>query len=364
VDAPLIKNIKFHENFITQSVQPFVEYQLVAIPRWTITAGLKDAYYNMSLTQYADGKIVGPLGCPTGSTPASCPNSSKHSAGYNSWLPSIEANYRIKNNWSAYGQYGRGSVIPPSSIFDVTGAQVAVTPKPTVADTFQGGTVVKLNRVSFDSDVYYIHFQNPYSTYTVTSGPDAGLPYYYATSPSNTVGFEAEGNVSLTHGLSLFLNGTVGQAKYESSSGQPATGTSPAIPPSASAWVANAPHDTETMGLTYHDKMFDLGIFNKRVGTRWDDAGGGYHQNIPYDPFSMTNLFVNYTFRGHSIFDQSKVKLSVNNLTDNHDVVLIGAAKAASGSGVLYTPNSLDTMQLLPGRSVMMTFQLNLSKGR
>jgi hypothetical protein len=49
------------------------------------------------------------------------------------------------------GQFGQGSVIPPSSVFDVTGAQAAVTPKPTVANTYQGGTVVKLNRVSFAS---------------------------------------------------------------------------------------------------------------------------------------------------------------------------------------------------------------------
>ncbi len=174
VDSDLIKNRKFHENFITQSVQPFVEYQLIAIPRWTITAGLKDAYYNMSLKQFADGKIVGSLGCKSTDTPQSCTNSTTHDAGYNSWLPSFEANYRIKSNWSAYGQYGRGSVIPPSSVFDVTGAQVGVTPKPILADTYQGGSVVKLNNVSFDADVYYIHYQNSYSSFTPSSGADQG----------------------------------------------------------------------------------------------------------------------------------------------------------------------------------------------
>ena len=51
--------IKFHENFNITTVQPFAEFQLVAIPRWTITAGIKDAYFNMWLKQFADGKIVG-----------------------------------------------------------------------------------------------------------------------------------------------------------------------------------------------------------------------------------------------------------------------------------------------------------------
>jgi len=62
----------------------------------------------MSLKQFADnGHIVGALG--------GAPFVS-NDAGYNSWLPSFEANYRIKPNWSAYVQYGMGSVIPPSPV--------------------------------------------------------------------------------------------------------------------------------------------------------------------------------------------------------------------------------------------------------
>ena len=268
----------------------------------------------MWLKQFADGKIVGNLGGNAWVT---------HAANYNSWLPSFEANFRIKNNWSVYGQYGRGSIIPFSSVFDVTGAQVAVTPPPTIASTYQGGTVLKLNHLSLDGDFYHIHFVNQYSSFTPSSGPDAGFTYYYATPPSDTNGVEGEGNLYLAHGLSLFLNGTFGEAKYESSSGQAATGTTPAVPASPSAWVANAPHDTESLGLTYQQKAWDVGIFNKRVGDRWNDDGA-YHQVVPLDPFWMSNFFFNYTLRKGSRFDQSKIKLSVNNVFDNHDVVTIG----------------------------------------
>lgn len=351
VDSTNLKDLKFHEQFATNSVQPYAEYQLVAIPRWTITAGIKDAFYNMSLKQFADGKVVGSLGGLPWVT---------HSAGYNNWLPSFEANYRIRNNWSAYGQYGRGSVIPPSNVFDVTGAQVAVTPKPVVASTYQGGSVVKLNRLMFDADVYYIHYQNSYSSFTPSSGPNAGFSYYYANPASNTVGFEGEANVALTRAISFFANGTVGQAKYESAAAQAATATAPAVAARPSAWVANTPSDTETLGLTYRDKRFDLGIFNKRVGDRWDDDGA-YHQTVPYAPFQMTNMFVNYTVRGGSLFDQSKIKLSINNLFDNHDIVSVGPANSVTGNGVLYAQSQSDTLQLLPARSVMVTFQLGLA---
>ncbi len=360
MDSDLIKNRKFHENFVTQSVQPFAEFQLIAIPRWTITAGIKDAYYNMWLKQWADGKVIGPLGCPSTATSTSCTNYVTHDANYNSWLPSFEANYRIRTNWSAYGQYGRGSIIPFSSVFDVSGAEVAVTPPPTVASTYQAGSVLKLNRVSLDADVYHIHFVNQYSSFTPSSGPDAGFSYYYATPPSNTNGVEGEGNVVLAGGLSLFLNGTFGEAKYESAAAKAAVGTTPATAASPEAWVALAPHDTESLGLTYQSKGWDLGFFNKRIGSRWEDDGA-YHETVPLDPWWMSNVFLNYTIRNGSKFDQSKIKLSINNLFDDHSVADISPANATTGSLVPYAPSAADTLQLLPGRAVMVTFQLGFS---
>ncbi|MGA7156370.1 MAG: TonB-dependent receptor [Acidobacteriaceae bacterium] len=361
VDSDLIGKIKFHEHFITRAVQPFAEYQLVAIPHWTITAGLKDAYYNMTVTQYASNKEIGPLGCPTTDTTTQCPIYVTHEAGYNSWLPSFEANYRIRSNWSAYAQYGRGSIIPFSAVFDVTGAEVEQAPPPTIATTYQGGTVLKLNRLSMDADAFHIHFINSYASFTPTSGANNGLTYYYATPPSDTNGFEAEGNVAMGHGLSVFLNGTVGEAKYEASNGTAATATAPAVGPSTAAWVANAPHDTETIGLTYQKKSWDVGMFNKRVGSRWEDDGST-HQNVPLDPWWMSNLFLNYTIRRGSRFDNSKIKLSFNNLFNDEGIAdITGEGNATSANGVLYTPSPLDTLELLPGRSVMITFQLAFS---
>ena len=139
VDSSYISNIKFHEHFYTQAVQPFGEFQLVAIPRWTITAGIKDAFYRMALTQYADGKTVGPLGCPTGSTPASLHQHGRRTRRITT--PSCPRSKPITASttvWSAYGQYGRGSIAPFSSVFDTAGAQVAVTPPPTIAIHLSG----------------------------------------------------------------------------------------------------------------------------------------------------------------------------------------------------------------------------------
>ena len=375
VDSPYIKNNKFHEHFLTYAVQPYAEFQLVAIPRWTITAGLKDAFYRMALTQYPDGKTVGNLGC-TSLLTADCSITTQHSQDYNSILPSFEANYRINDKWSAYGQYGRGSIAPFSSVFDTTGAQVAVTPPPTIANTYQGGTVVKLNRVTFDADAYHIHFTNTYSTYTPSTGPDEGFTYYYANPDSTTNGFEAEGNVAVTRSLSFNANGTFGVAKYVAAAAQAATATLPATPATPSAWVASTPHDTESLGMTYREKGLDFGIFGKRIGSMWDDISN-YHQTVSIDPFWLSNLFVNYNIRGNSMFAGSKIKLSVNNIFDKHDIVNIGAANDGTTLASPYTTNSAlevtqdlqaytpswnDTLEKQAGRAVMITFQLGLTR--
>jgi len=365
-DSNLIGKIKFHESFITRSEQPYAEYQFVAIPHLTVTAGVKDAYYNMTVKQYASSKKVGLLTCKSTDTTVSCPAYVIHEKGYNNVLPSVEVNYRIHNNWSVYGQYGKGSIIPFSSVFDVTGAQVQVAPPPTVASTYQGGTVLKLNRVSMDADVYHIHFVNQYSSYTNkdVNSPDYDISYYYATPPSNTNGLEGEANIAFGRGVSLFLNGTLGEAKYEAAAATAATATAPAQAASPSAWVALAPHDTETIAPTYQRGGWNVGFFNKRVGTRWEDDGA-YHQNVKLDPFWISNLFFNYTIRNGSRFDNSKIKLSFGNLFDQHNLVDLSPANGVSGNGVLYTPDSLDTLQLLPGRSIMVSFQLGFGpKGR
>lgn len=361
VDSAALKDLKFHERFTTNSIQPYLEYQLVAIPRFTITAGIKDAYYNMSLTQFADGSTVGNL-CPPGVT-TNCPVLTLHKAGYNNWLPSFEANYRIMKNWSAYGQYGQGSEIPPSSVFDVTGAQVAITPKPTTAKTYQGGTVLKLNRMLVDADAYHVHYDSAYSSYTVSdvTKPDYGDSYYYATPPRNTTGFEGEANVALTHSLSLAVNGTYGNAKYEAA-GASTLGNGTIVPASPVQWVAGVANNTFSGGATYQDKSWDLGFFNKRIGDRFVD-NGATHEATTLAPFWMNNLFVNYSIHKGSIFDQSKIKLSINNLLDYHDVV--GLSPGASGTAAIpYTPNALDQLQLLPARSIMVSFQIGLAPRR
>jgi iron complex outermembrane receptor protein len=320
----------FHENFITKSTQPFAEYEYRVTRDLSVTAGVKMAQYNMDLTQFADnGKTVGSLnGAP----------SIFHSAVYRSYMPSIDARYKLRSNWTTYAQFSTGTNIPPSSVFDSKGAQVAVLPKPTAVKTYQLGSVVKFNRWTLDADAYYSHFQNAYSSFL----DSAGEAFFYQTGPTNSKGVEAESTIQIVGGLSLYLNGTLGSAKYQEGAHYSNGGL----------WVANTPKNTEALGVTYRIKGWDLGFFEKRVGMMYND-NGTLNQAVNIDPFNVSNLYVNYTIRGDSYLRGTKIRFGINNLLDKHSIV--GVAPASTASNL---PAPGDTLTLVPARSfnVTMTF--------
>lgn len=377
----------FSEKFWTNSYQPYAEYEWMATKKLSVTAGLKFAFYTMDLQQFADnGGKIGSTNPITGVPFTSVSNS----VNYHSWLPSLDANYRIKSNWSVYGQGSTGSVVPPSSVYDTAGALVGTPPKPQTSTTYQTGTVLKLKRVTFDADFYHTRFQNGYSS-SIDNDPNSALfgeSIQYISPSSITLGGEFETSVALGHGLSLYLNGTRGRATY--------VGTLTAYSPSGTTenplvvkapsglWVAQAPTDTEAEGVTYQDKAWNIGVFNKRVGSKWED-NGAYHNQVRDDPYNVSNAFINYTIRGGSHFDQTKIRLSVNNLMGSHNITSVspgGALVTASltSGGLTYTDpfvgtttsspgftggrNLADNPNLLPGRSIILSVTFGFSPGR
>lgn len=328
----------FHEKFWTNSYQPFAEYEFHPNAKLTVVGGFKYAHYTQDLTQFADnGKTIGSAD-PVTKLPFTARYSS---AGYNSYLPSGDANYRIRDNWSVYGQVGTGSVIPPSSVFDQAGSVTAL-PKPSFALTLQTGTVLKLHRVTFDADYYHVHFGN---AYTAIADPNIQSgTQFYSSGDSVTQGFEGETNIAIVSGLNFYANGTYGLAKYVSQTINGANNTN------YGKWVANTPANTEAFGMTYSRKNLDLGIFDKRVGPMWND-NGTFNQVIPIDPFSVTNLFLNYTVRGDSHLTGTKIRFGMNNLFDTRNITSVNpATKAAT-----FTPSGTDTLGLTPGRSISLT---------
>lgn len=368
----------FAEQFWTNSYQPFFEYQFNVTSKLKVTPGTKFAYYVIDTMQYADnGKTIG---CLATNCANADPNKFITNGGsYTAWLPSLDANYRLRTNWSVYGQVATGSVVPPSKVFDfnqgLNGLPVKTAPKQQRSTTYQFGTVVKMNRATLDADFYHTRFQNSYS-----STPDAsGEPVFFLQPSSITKGFEAQSNIYLSHGVSAYLNATVGRAEYVgtlavSCTGTAGTGCTSSTPqlslkaPSG-LWVQNTPSDTESEGVTYQRRGWDAGFFHKRIGTMYQD-NGQYHNQATIDPFSMVNVFLNYTLRTGSHFDQTKLRLSVNNLLNSHNITgdsITGTALtqniAANGTSYVDPFNTIgptpiaggDNLSVLSARSVVMS---------
>jgi len=92
--------------------------------------------------------------------------------------------------------------------------------------------------------------------------------------------------------------------------------------------------------------------------------GTNANQAVPIDPFNVTNMYVNFTMRRGSIFDQTKIRFSVNNLFDQHNITSLNPTGSVplNRVGYAFTPASGDTVGLLPGRSFMVSFTIGLSR--
>jgi iron complex outermembrane receptor protein len=304
----------------------------------------------------------------------------------------VSGNYRLKNNWSVYGQYAEGSIVPPSSVFDfnqgTTGRAIGVAtlPQQQKNTTYQTGTVLKLKNVTFDADYFHIHFANGYSS--VTTQASGGEPVFFATPPSVTQGIEGEANVYLTHGLGAYLNASYDKAVYSGGSATATCAGSTAACAAAGVLSVNTPNglnvqqtpsDLETEGVTYQRNSWDAALFNKRVGTFYIDSPNGYHNAYTVNPFSVTNAFINYTIRSGGRFNNTKLRLSFNNLFGNSNINGITQANNSTGqtiaaNGTTYTNPFLatgppaisgaDNVSVNAGRSIMLTVTFGTSTKR
>ncbi len=383
----------FAEKYVSNSYQPFAEYQWHVTNRLDLTPGVKFAYYTIGTQQFADnGKTIGclvPGVCDPSKNSLINPNAFVNNGGsYFATLPSATANFRLRSNMSVYGQFAQGSIVPPSKVFDYkqntdgTLLPVAALPKQQKNTTYQTGTVLIFKRITFDADYFHIHFDNSYSS---TTDPTSGEPLYFAQPPSVTQGVEGESNIHFTRGLGAYLNASYDHAVYTGSQTVSCTAgtagctsTTPKLTVNAPGglWIQQTPSDVETIGLTYQHGPWDAAFFNKRIGVERLD-NGAYHNQGTIDPFNVSNIFFNYTIRSGSRFNGTKLRLSVNNLFNQHSITGLSynnsaVAENISANGTTYAHpfdgstaiSGQDNIGVLAARSIMLTVTFGTSSKR
>ena len=187
----------------------------------------------------------------------------------------------------------------------------------------------------------------------------------YLQPSSVTEGIEFETTAVLTRGLNLYLNATGSNAYYQGKVNAGTLASPVYVSAPSGLWVQQTPSDTEMQGITYQSRGMDLGLFNKRVGDQRVDAGA-YHNQATISAFDTANAYVNYTVRNHSMFDQTKVRLSANNLFDQRNITALTLAGTTTSNpiqGTSYvdpfkqtTPISgSDNPTFIAGRSFMVS---------
>jgi iron complex outermembrane recepter protein len=324
----------FKESYITTTVQPYIEHEFKLGDQWRVTPGLKYASYKQDFAHAADATTAYNPITQTGGTGGVGPVAINNSVTYTDWLPSLSAHYAINPQWTAYAQYAHGDQIPPTSVFDVYGAKVSPMPKPTLAKASQIGTVWSSPDLIVSGNLYHIALDGAYAA---NATPDANGNFsYYMSGNQVSQGIDGEMTIPLGQGYSLYMNGMLGTVKN-----------------SNGTWVQNAPRDTETVAVNYQQGPWKANMSMSRIGRAYKDgtnSSGPVSQAFTIDPFVVTNLFVNYTFRHDGEFaKQTRLQLGVNNLFNKHNIVDIATASTNSSSA---NPLNGDLLTVLPARSV------------
>jgi len=338
---------KFDQAFTTKTMQPFAEYEFHLTDALHITPGVKFAHYEQDFTQFPSSTIYPALTKPV-KVAAGVGPTVESSATYSDWQPSIDVHYMLDKNWSVYAQYAYGDVIPLSSVYDVAannnpqGAQLVTNPKPTLSKTAQIGTVWKSDRFTFNADIYHINFDNAY----VSTTDSSGTTNYFPAGTSTAQGVEAEGNVMLGDGLSLYLNATYGTTKYNSA-------------PYKGQTADQAPTNTEAVALNYAKGNWNVGITNKRIGEMWNN-NGAVLDAVKIQAMDTTNVAVNYTMPWGSAHPSmsTKFQFAINNLFSHQNIVGVTPAIAPTATSA-YTQSPLDQITITAPRSLMFTVTQN-----
>ena len=81
------------------------------------------------------------------------------------------------------------------------------------------------------------------------------------------------------------------------------------------------------------------------------------------------NPFLNYTVRNDSLFAQSKISFSINNLFNDESITDVASSTGAAPVGTstylaTTAPSPLDELSLTAGRSYMVTLRLGIFPNR
>ena len=328
--AASLANIRYLQRSGWDQYQLFGELEVRPVEALSITPGVKYVHFTRSV----DASI---------NQTSRSPNSSE--ATWTKVLPFATANLSITPAWSAYAQYAQGMYVPDLSSFyspSATAAQAQTQAqklsdlKPQTTTNYQLGTVWHGAIVSVDADVYLIDVANKIATSTV------------AGDPANTLvnigrvrykGVEGQISVVPLPGLTLFVNGSLNQARNRATDKQ----------------IARAAFSTAGLGAFYNHNGLQISYTHKFTGPSYasDDSGFPGTRLYRIRPYSIGDFAISQDF-GHL-----RLGVTVSNVLNDRSITQISTSSVGAPTtminGVSYQSGygQFDQLQYLPPRAFL-----------
>ena len=282
-------NINYDQHSSWDQYQPFVDFEWRPLPELTITPGFKWLHFTRN--------VSGPYN-------QGVRNGNAYSATYEKPLYFLTANYRIMPNWSVYGQFATGFLVPALNVLQSNNPNTTAL-KPQETKNYQIGTVFHSGRVAFDADVYYINFNNLVQSRVCGQADPtctANETVWFNSGGAIYKGVEGEATVQLTDAFYVFANGSINSARNKGTDFQ----------------INKAPLGTAALGAIYHQGPWKVSVSDKFVADTWFSTDHTNPLNLA-PAYHSTDLTVAYDF-GHW-----RLQGSVYNLFDNQGVVSISS---------------------------------------
>jgi iron complex outermembrane recepter protein len=297
----------YSEYDLTTVKKVFVEDSWTPTEAWTLNAGV--AYLHTE----RDNQFVL---YPNNPDPADWTSSQNSDQRYHNFLPSLGASWRPDENNQIYYSITRTFRAPQDSSTYGNARLGLPPPLPESAWSNELGWRFTDGPLTLHTDAYLANMGNRTA---VGLDQDTYINYYINAGPVRMAGVNAEGNLDLGHGLSLYSSYTYTQSQVKQNLYLPATvDTAAQLYDTQGKQFPGTPRNMAYLGARYSQNGLTLNLNGKFTGSEYGDFLNS--ERVPSN-FTL-NGSASYEFSDYGVLHKPTIALNALNLLNRHYLAL------------------------------------------
>ena len=297
----------YSEYDLTTVKKVFVEDAWTPNEQWTVDAGVSYLYTER------DNQFVL---YPNNPDPADWTSSQNSDERYHKFLPMLGASWRPDDNNQIYYSITRTFRAPEDAATYGNSRLGLPAPEPESAWSNELGWRFNDGPLTLHTDLYLANMSNRTA---VGLDTDTYINYYINAGPVRMAGLNAEGNLDLGHGFSLYSSYTYTQSRVKSDLDLPATeDTDSAFYATKGKQFPGTPRNMAYLGARYAQDAWTLNLNGKFTGSEY-----GYFLNTDRVPSNITvNGSASYRFPDFGVLHAPTIALNALNLFNRRYLAL------------------------------------------